>query len=154
MVTPLSLLRRSWPLLLLALPLIVRADAEFAEVYKLPATIQEVDKLCPWKSPRAEGYIRVIRTQQPDRHFLYLQWVEKGAEANTDTVTATRMVEELAGDLALHMERPLASLHADRCELNIRAQSVDKERGYRLQITLKGPGDYQLAVIESLPGDH
>ena len=131
----------------------VQAKDDFADVYKLPVSIQQVESLCPWKSPRAEGYIRVIRMRQTGHDSLYLQWLQKAGAGLPDEVISTRLVEELERELTVYLEGPVALLHTDRCELTLQAKAVTYERRYALTLFLKGPGDYRLTVIETLPGD-
>ncbi len=131
----------------------VQAGDDFADVHKLPVSIQQVESLCPWKSPRAEGYIRVIRMRQAGHDSLYLQWLQKAGAGLPDEVISTRMVEELEQELTVQLEGPVALLHPDQCQLTLMAKAVTHERRYELILFLKGPGDYRLTVVETLPGD-
>src|SRR5690606_3477865 len=109
---------------MLAGPAVAAAESEFSSVYKLPPAIESVESLCPWKSPRAEGYIRVIRMRQADHDSLYLQWIQKNGNGLPEQVLSTRLVEELENGLAVHVENLSALLHPDQCELTAAAKAT------------------------------
>lgn len=132
--------------LLLLTALITRAESneELKTVYKLPIWIDQVKRVCPWKSQDGEGYIRILRTETGGRHQLYLQWIRKGIAGSPTQAISTVQVEELAKDLAVKIEMPAAHLDPGQCRLTARAENITTERRYDMVILAKGPGKYEL----------
>lgn len=119
-------------------------NEELTTIYKLPVWMDQVKRVCPWKSASGEGYIRVIRTETAGRHQLYLQWIRKGIAGSPTQPISTIQVEELAGELAVRIEMPEASLEPGFCQLVARAENISTERRYNISLVVKGPGKYDL----------
>jgi len=130
----------------LAATFAVQADnnEELEAIYKLPVWMDQVKRVCPWKSPSGEGYIRVIRTEAAGRHQLYLQWIRKGIAGSPTQPISTIQVEELAKELAVKIQMPKATLEPGYCQLTARAENISTERRYDMLMILKGPGKYEL----------
>lgn len=143
-----------WLVMLLA-PAALRAevnDDPLAEIYKLPVWIDQVSRVCPWKSTAGEGYIRLIRTDLNSHHGLYLQWIRKGIAGSPTQATSTLQVEELENQYHVRLQMPSAELKPDACHLTALGESISSERRYRFDFILKGPGDYRLNVTHLLEG--
>ncbi|WP_419811012.1 hypothetical protein [Bacterioplanoides sp.] len=121
-------------------------------VYKMPVWMDQVQRMCPWKSSDGEGYVRVIRTEQAGRHQLYLQWIRKGIAGSPTQAVSTVQVEELAQDLAVKIQMPKPSLEPGFCKLTARAENIITERRYDMTLLLKGPGTYELNTTTLFSG--
>lgn len=140
--------------LMAAAPWSMAAEPDYADVYKLPAWIERVAPMCPWKSATEEGYVRVIRTDFHGRHQLFLQWVKKadvGTE-NAAEILSTRAVEELETTYSVRVEMPRAHLNPTSCELQAEAEALNIKQRYRMNIVLREPGNYLLQVTRLLDG--
>lgn len=146
-------------MLLCALMLLGAVDAaaqnktELQTIYKLPVWLDQINRVCPWKSQAGEGYIRVIRTQSGGRHQLYLQWIRKGIAGAATQPVSTVMVKELSGELAVKIEMPTAQLKPTHCQLTARAENILTERRYNINMTLTRPGHYGLQITPLYDGD-
>ncbi len=128
------------------------SDDPLAEIYKLPVWIDQVSRVCPWKSTAGAGYIRLIRTDRNSHHGLYIQWVRKGIAGAPTQATSTVQVEELEQRYQVRLTMPQAQLQPDSCHLTALAEAISNERRYQLDFILKGPGDYKLEVTHLLEG--
>lgn len=124
----------------------------YPDVYKLPAWVDQVQRVCPWRSQAGEGYIRVMRTEYEGRHGLYLQWIRKGIAGSPTQATSTVLVKELDQDYHVKLMMPEAKLSKNTCELTALGESMLNERRYQFHFTLKGPGDYQFRATHLLEG--
>lgn len=133
----------------------VAAEGEtwpFAGVYKMPVWIDQVQRVCPWKSDAGEGYIRVVRTNVKGPHGIYLQWIRKGIAGSETQAISTVRVEELEGQYQVHLQMPQPQLSPDACHLTAMAESIITDRRYKMELVVKGPGEYQLLVTSLLQG--
>ncbi|MCA6060769.1 hypothetical protein HUF18_13345 [Thalassolituus sp. ST750PaO-4] len=124
----------------------------FAGVYKMPVWIDQVQRVCPWKSDAGEGYIRVVRTNVKGPHGIYLQWIRKGIAGSETQAISTVRVEELEGQYQVHLQMPQPQLSPDACHLTALAESIITDRRYKMELVVKGPGEYQLLVTSLLQG--
>lgn len=124
----------------------------FAGVYKMPVWIDQVQRVCPWKSDAGEGYVRVVRTNIKSSHGIYLQWIRKGiAGAETRAISTVR-VDELENQYQVHVQMPQAKISRNACHLTALAESVITDRRYKMEFIIAGPGEYQLLVTRMLQG--
>jgi len=134
-----------WPLMAAEQPA-VSHEALLEQVYKMPAWVDQVTRVCPWQSNEGQGYVRVVRTEQGGRHQLFFQWIRKGMAGTPTQAISTVQVEELAGELAVKVELPRAQLHEQHCQLKARAENLTSERRYMLTFYLIRPGEYKLSL--------
>lgn len=129
-------------------------DDEFlTSLYTLPAWVAEVDRVCPWRIDGAEGYVRVIRTEQYGLHRLYLQWIRRGIASGPTEAISTIAIEELRDQYQVRVQMPKAQLNTHHCTLEALAEDVHNERRYRLIIELTHPGQYRLAITHLFMGN-
>lgn len=138
--------------LIIAFPVFANNATPLKDVYKLPVWIDQVQRVCPWKSKAGSGYIRVIRTETEGRHGLFLQWIRKGIAGAPTQSTSTILVEELTHEFPVRLEMPKASLLPDSCQLSSTAENINTERRYMMNFTLRGPGSYDLQVTRLYEG--
>ena len=122
------------------------------DVYKLPVWVDQVQRVCPWKSKAGSGYVRMIRTEVDGRHGLFLQWVRKGIAGAPTQPTSTVLVEELTHEFPVRLEMPKAKLLPNSCQLSATAENINTERRYMMTFTLKGPGSYDMQVTRLYEG--
>lgn len=152
-----------WLLMLLAIPALVLADNHgkhnadskeaLSEAYVMPAWVDAVTQVCPWKSEDAEGYIRLIRKQNEDgSHGLFVQWLRKGIAGAPTAAVSTLEVEPLEHDYLVRIEMPSPTLARDACRLKALAEDMMNERRYEFDLLLRGPGDMQVNITRMLGG--
>lgn len=124
----------------------------FAGVYKMPVWIDQVQRVCPWKSEAGEGYIRVVRTNFKGPHGIYLQWIRKGIAGSETQAISTVRIKELEEQYQVHLQMPQPELSSAACHLTALAESIITDRRYQMEFIVKGPGDYQLLVTSMLQG--
>lgn len=124
----------------------------FAGVYKMPVWIDQVQRVCPWKSDAGEGYIRVVRTNFKGPHGIYLQWIRKGIAGSETQAISTVRVKELEEQYQVRLQMPQPELSSAACHLTALAESIITDRRYKMEFIVKGPGDYQLLVTSMLQG--
>ncbi|MGB1092767.1 MAG: hypothetical protein ACPGYX_11635 [Oceanobacter sp.] len=124
----------------------------FAAVYKLPVWIESVASYCRWKSPVGSGVVRLIRTREHIGQGMYLQWIRYGLNVSETVPVSTVQVEELGSHYKLVYELPKEQLGQNDCTLTATAEDAVTEQRYKLEVTLKRPGEYQLDVTRKLTG--
>ncbi|TNC91886.1 MAG: hypothetical protein CSH36_07335 [Thalassolituus sp.] len=130
-----------------------QATGELAEAYVMPVWVDAVTEVCPWKSPSAEGYIRLIRREHDDgSHGLYVQWIRKGIAGEPAEAVSTLAVEELDQQLMLRLEMPQPTLARDACRLKSFGEDMVNERRYELDMLVRGPGELQVNITRKLDG--
>lgn len=128
-------------------------DPLLTTLYALPAWVAEVERVCPWRIDGAEGYVRVIRTEQYGIHGLYLQWIRKGIASGPTEAISTIAVEELREQYQVRVQMPKAQLNTHHCTLETMAEDIHNERRYRLIFELTTPGQYTLAITHLFMGN-
>lgn len=128
-------------------------DEFLTTLYTLPAWVAEVERVCPWRIDGAEGYVRVIRTEQHGIHRLYLQWIRKSIASGPTEAISTIAVEELLEQYQVRVQMPKAQLSTHHCTLEALAEDIHNERRYRLIFELSNPGQYTLAITHLLMGN-
>ena len=119
----------------------------------MPVWVDAVTEVCPWKSPSAEGYIRLIRREHDDgSHGLYVQWIRKGIAGEPAEAVSTLAVEELDQQLMLRLEMPQPTLARDACRLKSFGEDMVNERRYELDMLVRGPGELQVNITRKLDG--
>ena len=119
-----------------------KTPEELTDAYRLPVWIDAVTQVCPWKSPSAEGYIRLIRREHDDgSHGLFVQWVRKGIAGQPSEAVSTLAVEELEHDFMVKLEMPEQTLARDACRLKSFGQDMINERRYEFDLLVRGPGE-------------
>ncbi|MEC8444593.1 MAG: hypothetical protein VXZ05_10335 [Pseudomonadota bacterium] len=130
-----------------------RADDPLPQAYKMPIWVDAVARVCPWKSPSAEGYIRVIRREHGDgSHGLYIQWVRSGIAGAETAPVSTLAVKELEGEYMVRLTMPEETLARDACLLTSLGEDMINERRFRFDFLLHGPGEMQVRVTRMLDG--
>lgn len=124
----------------------------FAGVYKMPVWIDQVQRVCPWKSEAGEGYIRVVRTNFNGPHGIYLQWIRKGIAGSETQAISTVLVKELEEQYQVRLQMPQPELSSEACHLTALAESIITDRRYKMEFIVKGAGNYQLLVTSMLQG--
>ncbi len=120
---------------------------ELTEVYRLPLWVDGVAEVCPWKSPSAQGYIRLIRSEKGDgRNSLYVQWVRSGLVDRPAEAVSTLAVELLESEYMVRLTMPEPQLSRTACLLSAMGEDMINERRYRFDLVLKGPGKMDVSV--------
>jgi hypothetical protein len=128
----------------------------FGSVYRLPAWIDSVSSICPWRSADDEGYVRVIRTRETWGKGLYLQWVSNLAQRGVGRETlSTVRVYEIGPHLPLVFEFGGWLLLRDECHLSAVAVEAGSERQFAFELGIRGLGQYrfQLTRFVAAPAD-
>jgi len=131
------------------------ADGQGAlpEAYVMPVWVDAVTEVCPWRSPSAEGYIRLIRREHDDgSHGLFVQWIRKGIAGEPAEAVSTLAVEALEKELMVRIEMPSPTLGRDACRLKSFGEDMINERRYELDLLVRGPGDMQVHITRMLDG--
>jgi hypothetical protein len=128
----------------------------FGSVYRLPAWIDSVSSICPWRSADDEGYVRVIRTRETWGKGLYLQWVSNLAQRGVGRETlSTVRVYEIGPQLPLVFELDGWVLLRDECHLSAVAIEAGSEQRFAFELGVRGLGQYrfQLTRLVAAPAD-
>lgn len=119
----------------------------FGSVYRLPAWIDSVSSICPWRSTDDEGYVRVIRTRETWGKGLYLQWVSTGAQRGVGRETlSTVRVYEIGPQLPLVFELDDWVLLRDECHLSAVAIEAGSEQRFAFELAVRGLGQYRFQL--------
>lgn len=126
-------------------------DEQLKALYKLPVWIAESQRVCPWKTEAAEGYVRIIRTEQLGQHRLFLQWIRKGIAGGPTEAVSTVAVSQLESQFQVRTQLPKPKKPGS-CELYALAEDIHSERRYEMfyQLSQSQPGHYQLDVVHKL----
>ncbi|ASP40300.1 hypothetical protein CHH28_17165 [Bacterioplanes sanyensis] len=128
-------------------------DEQLRHIYKMPVWIAESQRVCPWKTEAAEGYVRLVRTEQSGQHRLFLQWIRKGIAGGPTEPISTVVVKQLEQQYQVRTQLPNA-VQPGSCELLALAEDIHNERRYEMRYFLSAdkPGHYQLDVTHKLRG--
>lgn len=127
------------------------SDPRYTTVYQMPTWVKSVHSLCPWQSKSGsleKGYIRLTHGRFDDRDRLYVQWLKTDTQ-QAAKVVSTREIEELK-KAPLRIADFSQQLASKQCELTFKAKSLDNRYQYRLEIQLKGPGQYRFKRVKEL----
>ena len=131
-----------------------KPDLGLRAVYKMPAVISLVSQVCPWRSKRARGNIRLVRTEQQGVHQLYVQWMRQGGKNGKggDEAVSTIAILELNQETYYRFEMPQGRLIPGACELKAELVDVRNQRQFSMTLYLKGAGKYQYQITRKLLG--
>lgn len=129
------------------------ADAGLMAIYKMPAYVQQVVKVCPWRSNSGQGAIRLTQTEQQGAHKLYVQWLREGLAGTETRAVSTIAIEEINNDSYYRFNMPHAELMPGACKLSTEMEDLRTQRRFRLNLFLEGPGKYQYQLTRLLDGD-
>lgn len=116
-------------------------------VYALPAAVQQIHALCPWRSKQGKGVVRVIHSQQHNQNQLFLQWVQSATKEQPNRIISSVAVHEL-NQKNYRFALPKASVGKHSCTLTGKAIQQQGQRPYRIYLKLTGFGQYQLSLHE------
>ena len=129
------------------------SDAALMAIYKMPAYVQRVVKVCPWRSKSGQGAIRLTQTEQQGAHKLYVQWLREGLAGTETRAVSTIAIEEINNDSYYRFNMPAAELMPGSCKLSTEMEDLRTQRRFRLNLFLEGPGKYQYQLTRLLDGD-
>jgi len=128
-------------------------DKALMAIYKMPAFVQRVEQVCPWRSKSGQGAIRLTQTEEQGAHKLYVQWIREGLAGTEARAVSTIAIEEINGDANYRFKMPKAELMPDSCKLTTEMEDLHTQRRFRLNLFLQGPGKYQYQLTRLLDGD-
>lgn len=112
----------------------------------LPVEVTQVIEVCPWRTKKAKGVIRVIHTQESLANKLYLQWVRLATQNEAKKVISTVEVKELSEQQGYQFKTPSAELRRNLCILSTKGIKISDKRLQRITLNLMGFGDYKILI--------
>lgn len=129
----------------------VKADSNYATIYKMPVWVKQVKSVCPWQSKSddlLQGHLRLIHGAPKEGDKLYIQWLKK-LPNNIEEVLATREVEELI-NIPLRIQSFGEFLDSQSCQIIVQAKMLTSHERYRLEINISEPGQYRYVQVKEL----
>ncbi|AHK17523.1 hypothetical protein [Thalassolituus oleivorans] len=130
----------------------VMAPTDITESYVMPVWVDQVQRVCPWRSNAGEGYIRLIRSEHDGRHGIILQWIRKGIAGAPTQAISTIAVTELDTTYQVRVKMPEPELSDYACYLTAMGEDMMTEQRYKFDWILKGPGEYEFHATHMLNG--
>jgi len=130
----------------------VMAPTDITESYVMPVWVDQVQRVCPWRSNAGEGYIRLIRSEHDGRHGIILQWIRKGIAGAPTQAISTIAVTELDTTYQVRVKMPEPELSEYACYLTAMGEDMMTEQRYKFDWILKGPGEYEFHATHMLNG--
>lgn len=112
----------------------------------LPVEITQVLEVCPWRTKKEKGVIRVVHTQEGLANKLYLQWVRLATQKQVKKVMSSVEVKELSEQQGYQFKMPQAELRHNLCILSTKAIKISNKRLQRITLNLMGFGQYRFLL--------